>query len=247
MKKFASLGVAVMSAAFLASVSHAGVAQTGTVLVGAVVQESRSTLDLDVLDIVTGLPVQGGVQFGDQTNAVPPWSTLAPHVLRFRVDNANGWELKTYTDNFGGTPPADTAKWGLQYGGMVAVGGAPKKIGLGWAVKKDLLQASQVGSGDPAQNTVNGFTYVKDKADQDLPELTGDQAFDYASGYINVAFGSYGETNVIVANNQDAGVAKPIVKLANSNDYFYCYVEGNFSGASAASYQTTLRFDLYNY
>lgn len=251
MKKIASLGAVVMSAAFMASGAYAGVAQQGSVAVAAAVTESPSTLELDVLSVATGDPVQGGVQFGNQSNNVAPWSTLAEQVIRLRVVNANGWELKTFTDNFnlegGGVPPADTANWGLQYGGMVAAGGVPKKIGLGWAVKTSRLLASQIATGDPAQNTVNGFTYIKDKADQDLPELAEDQSFQYASGYINVAFGSYNETNVIVANNQDAGVAKPIVKLANANDYFYYYVEGNFSGASAATYGTTLRFDLYNY
>lgn len=247
MKKIASLGAAVMSAVFLASGSHAAIAQQGTVTVGAVVAESPSTLELDVLDIVTGDPFVGGVQFGNQNNAVPEWSTLAGQVIRVRVVNANGWELKTFTDNFNGTPPSDTSKWGLQYGGLVANDGSPKKVGLGWAVKKERLQASEVGSGNPALNTTNGFTFIKDKADQDLPELAGDQSFDYASGYINVAFGSYNETNVVIANNQDAGVSKPIVKLTNSNDYFYYYLEGNFSGASAATYQTLVRFDLYNY
>lgn len=241
MKKIASLGAVVMSAAFMASGVYAGIAQQGSVTVGAVVTESPSTLELDVLNIVSGNTVTGGINFANPSNNVPEWSTLAEQVIRLRVQNANGWELKTFTDNFPGVVPDET-KWGLQYGGMVDVGRLGKKVGLGWAVKTSRLQASEVGSGNPADNTVNGFTYIKDKADKDLPTLTGDQSFKYTDGYINVAFGNFNETNVIVAN-----AANPIVKLADKGDYFYYYVEGNFSGASAATYETTIHFDLYNY
>jgi hypothetical protein len=54
MKRILPLGAALVSVAFLSNVVHAGLAQSGTVGVGAVVGESPSTLEVKVLDIASG-------------------------------------------------------------------------------------------------------------------------------------------------------------------------------------------------
>jgi hypothetical protein len=249
MKKMLTLGAAIVSAAFLSNVVHAAVAQSGLVGVGAVVSESPSTLDIRVLDIATG-DVAANVNFGSPSNAVPVWSTLAPNVVEIKVVNANSWELKTYTDNFAGVPPTDQQLWGTQYGGMIDAAKVGKKVGMGWALKTSRVPATDVTVGNPSDGKINGFTYLKDKSDQDDPATVGadaNEGFDMGSGYINVAFGGYTETNIVIPTKTDpvTGGFAPTL-LANPGDPFFCYFEGNFSGASAATYETTVHFDLVN-
>ena len=247
MKKLVSLGAAIVSVAFFSNAVHAGRADLQTVGVGAIVSESPSSMLVKVLDIESGTEVPS-VDFGSPLNNVGPWSTLAPHVVEIKVVNANNWELKTYTDNFnfGVDPLPDPVKWGIQYGGLVDTAKVGKKVGLGWSVKTSRLAASQITTGTPVDNKINGFTFVKDKSDQDDPDLAENQGFDITSGYINVAFGGYEETNIVDPTKSDDNGEFLPTKLANNDDPFYYYLEGNFSGASAATYSTVVNFDLVN-
>jgi hypothetical protein len=247
MRKTFTLGAAIVSVAFLSNAVYAARADLKTVGVGAIVSESASSMDVKVLDIVSGTEV-AGIDFGSPLNSVSPWSTLAPHVVELKVVNANNWELKTYTDNFNagvGVAP-DPAKWGIQYGGLIDNANAGKKVGMGWAVKTSRVQAGAITTGSPVDGKINGFTFLKDKSDLDDPDLAESQAFDIASGYINIAFGGYETTNIVdptVVDEEGGFVPTP---LAENDAPFYYYVEGNFSGASAATYATTINFDLIN-
>lgn len=247
MKKLMSLGAGLLSVAFLSGAIYAAPANTGTVSVGAVVTFSPSQMFVKVLDIATGVDMtSSGVQFSNPSNAVAPWSTLAPEVVELKVINANAWELKTYTDNFGGVAPANKALWGTQYGGLVDIPKAGKKVGLGWAVKTSRLPAASITTGNPSDGKINGFTYIKDTADLDDPATSNDEGFHMESGYINVAFGGFTETNIVDPTHMTAGGEFLPTPLANPDDPFYLYLEGNFSGASAAAYGTTVHFDLVN-
>lgn len=264
MKRILPLGAALVSVAFLSNVVHAGLAQSGTVGVGAVVGESPSTLEVKVLDIASG-DVVPNVNFGTPSNAVAEWSTLAPHVVQIKVVNSNNWELKTYTDNFKGLTPPTVDKWGYQYGGMIDAAKTGKKAGMGWTVRE--TRDAVITTGNPADGRLpldptlpfskdnwkaggNGFTYLKDRSDMDTPEPDGkpetvdtDQSFHYTSGYINIAYGGYGITTLVRPELKTAIVEW---KDAKAQDPFYYFVEGNFSGASAATYETTINFDLVN-
>lgn len=166
-------------------------------------------------------------------------------------------------------------KWGYQYGGLVDEGKVGKKVGLGWSVKETFLKENDLSTGNPANgrgivkdadgNTVidpvtgkpkwetggNGFTYLKDKSDKDTPEENGqeapdgstDQSFLGAGGYVNIAYGNYKNTNLVRPELEE-----PVVALegdAAEQPFFY-YLEGNFSGAPAATYKTIVNFELVN-
>lgn len=248
MKKIISLGGALVSAALLSSVVCAAPANTGTVGVGAVVAFSPSQMNLKVLDIATGDDkTTTGIQFPNPSNAVPVWSTLAPETVELQVINANNWELKTYTDNFGGVAPEDKLKWGTQYGGLIDIAKVGKKVGLGWAMKSSRVPAASVTTGNPSDGKLNGFTYIKDTADLDDPATPNtDEGFHMESGYVNVAFGGFSQTNIVDPTNMDPNGGFLPTPLVNPGDPFYFYLEGNFSGASAATYGTTIHFDLVN-
>jgi hypothetical protein len=149
---------------------------------------------------------------------------------------------------------------------MVDEGKVGKKVGMGWTVRE--IITSPITTGNPAdgrkpldpdlpysednwQAGGNGFTYLKDKSDQNTPEPDGieapdgstDQSFQYTSGYINVAYGGFQTTKLVRPELQKAVLE---LKGADAKKPFFYFLEGNFSGASAATYVTVIYFDLVN-
>lgn len=250
MKKMATLGAALLAAAFTANVAHAASADTKTVDVSATIS-GVSALNVEVRKI-TDDTVATAIGFGSVANTVAPWSTLPGEYVKISVDdNETSWALKIYTENFGGVLP-DTTTWGWQYGGMIAPARDGAKVALGWLANPTTIASPGPGTGDPALGRAldaggnwiaggNGFTYVKDSADGDTPTQTGDQSFDITSGYLNVAFGSFSETRIVRPNLETATEL-----LASPTAPFYLYVEGQFNGAPPAAYSTTIKFDLIN-
>ncbi len=247
-----TLGAALIAAAFTANVVHAASADTKTVDVSATIS-GVSALNVEVRKISDD-SLATAIGFGSVANTVPAWSTLPGEYVKISVDdNETSWELKAYTENFGGVLPA-TATWGWQYGGMIAPAREGAKVALGWLANPTTIPAGPA-TGNPADGrkmdtTVNppvwqaggnGFTYLKDSADGDTPEQEGDQSFDIASGYLNVAFGSFAETRIVRPNLESATEL-----LATPTTPFYVYLEGQFSGAPPAAYSTTVKFDLIN-
>lgn len=260
MNKFANMGAALVAVTLAVGSVYAAPADTEVLPVGAIITAAPADLTLEVRKISDNtLVTDKKVDFGSVVNSAPAWGTVAPQYVKMSVDNPSGWELKTYTDNFTftGTVP-DKAIWGQQFGGLIGPAGSGKKVGMGWTVKNSALPFASLTPGDPKDGRKlvgtppvfapggNGFTYLKDKADQNLTDETGadvpgDQVFDMNSGYINIAFGNIDETR-IVAPELESGQ----VKLAAANSPMYLYVEGNFRGASAATYSTVINYDLVN-
>lgn len=260
MKRIATLGAAVLAAAFSANAVYAAPADSKSVDVSAVIS-GVSTVNVKTLKIADNSDSATALKldFASVPNTVAEWSTQPSEYIKLSViDNENGWKLKTYTDNAGPTVILDgsetsTTTWGYQYGGLVSPTRAGAKIGMGWLVNPTVI-AGGPALGDPAKGRVvdsdkkvipaesNGFTYLKDKADLDDPTQTGDQSFvgADAGGYTVVAFGDFTSARITRPNLQDGNEA-----IAAGSDFFY-YVEGQFRGAKPASYTGKIVFDLVN-
>jgi hypothetical protein len=252
MKRFVSLGAAVIAVAFASTLVHSAPADSKDVDVSAtILGVGRLTVSTHKIADDT-LVAPNKINFGSVENTVGEWSTLPTEYVKVTVeDNETAWKLKTYSDNFGGVLP-DTTTWGWQFGGMIATGRPGAKVALGWLANPTLIAAPGPGTGNPANGRAvdidgkwiaggNGFTYLKDKADGDAPEQEGDQSFHMEDDYINIAQGSFSETR-IMRPNLEAGNEK----LDTQTTPFYVYVEGQFNGAPPAVYSTTIKLDLVN-
>jgi len=257
-----NLGAALIAAAFTTQMVHAVPADSKSVAVSAVITGSSivnvKTLKMsDNSDSATPLKLE----FPSVTNTVGEWSTQPNEYIKLSVVNSeNGWKLKTYTDNAGPTVVLDgsvasTTTWGYQYGGLVSPTRAGAKVGMGWLVNTTVIPGGPA-LGDPANGRVlkadkvtvdpalsNGFTYLKDKADIDVPTQDEDQSFAAADlgGYTVVAFGDFISTRITRPNLQDGNEA-----LATGSADFFYYVEDQFRGAKPASYTGKIVFDLVN-
>jgi hypothetical protein len=181
------------------------------------------------------------ISFGAQSSAAPLWGSKPSQYLALSIDdNAPSWNLRVYTDNFASLPA--TATWGYQYGGLKGnVDGA--KAAMGWMVlpNTDTNASGGPGLGNPADGSTNGWTFIKDKSDQDDPSTASDDSFAGFPGYLNVAYGASSFTS-IVRPNLTGGAEQ----LPARTDPFYMYFEGNFNGAPAASYSANLKLELIN-
>jgi hypothetical protein len=181
------------------------------------------------------------VAFGTVSSGGPAWGTLPNQYVRVRVqDNAASWRLRSYTDNFDSRP--STATWGLQYGGLK--GASPgAKVPMGWMALPNTVPNGP-GTGNPADGTSNGWTFLKDEHDVDDPATVGnDEGFPASdqAGYTNIAFGSPSFTRVVRPNISGGSEA-----LGNPTDPFYWYVEGDFSSAPATTYSGNIVLELIN-
>lgn len=246
MKRIVTLGAVLIATAFIQNVVHAAVVATKPVDVSATVT-GLSDLKTEVKTIVGD--VDGtALTFGTVGAGAGDWANQPTQYVKVTVDNnaALSWRLRSYTDNFAPIAPADKsahiAVWGEQFGGMKgSVAGA--KAGLAWLVNPTTI-AGGPGLGNPVDGKTNGFTFLKDKQDFDIVVTTStDESFAVAdaAGYTNVAFGAPTFTRIVRPNLAAGNEA-----LATRNAPFYYYVEGNFGGAVATSYGTTIKFDLIN-
>lgn len=246
MKRIATLGAVLIAAAFIENTVHAAVVATKPVTVSATVT-GLSDLKTEVKTIAGDVD-DTSLAFGTVAAGVGEWANKPAQYVKITVDNnaALSWRLRSYTDNFAPIAPADKAAhvavWGEQFGGLKgAVAGA--KASLGWLVNPTTI-AGGPAVGNPVDGTTNGFTFLKDKQDFDIAVTTStDESFSVAdaAGYTNMAFGAPTYTRIVRPNV--AGGNEP---LATRNTPFYYYVEGNFGGAVATSYATTINFDLIN-
>ena len=111
------------------------------------------------------------------------WSAVAQKYLKIRVNSqSSSWELKVMTDNFLVLP--DTTIWGTQYGGLIQPS-PPHRVAMGWQTRASVISGGPTG-GDPG-NPSSGWLFVKDRQDADILA---------ASGYITIAYGAPGYTNI---------------------------------------------------
>ncbi|MBP9128448.1 MAG: hypothetical protein KBG07_06735 [Elusimicrobia bacterium] len=246
MKRIATLGAAIIAAAFVENVVHAAVVATKQVDVSATVS-GLSDLKTEVKNVADNTDATV-MAFPAIAAGEPEWANKPQQYVKVTVDNnsALSWRLRSYTNNFAPIAPADKvahiALWGEQFGGLKgAVPGA--KASLAWLVNPTVIPDGP-GVGNPVDGTTNGFTFLKDFQDFDISVTTADDesfAVADAAGYTNMAFGAPSYTRIVRPNV--VGGNEP---LATRNTPFYYYVEGNFGGAVATTYTTTINFDLIN-
>jgi hypothetical protein len=180
------------------------------------------------------------------------WTTKGSQFVQIAVDNAVlAWELRTYTDNFPTVNfanatefAATTTTWGFQYGGLKgSIDGT--KIPMGWMVLPDTGTNPFGGPDvfDPSTSDGNKWLFLKDRNDQDIPGTPDDESFASFPKYANVAFGSASATTIVRPN---LGVGINTENLGSRTAPFYYYVGANFRGAAAATYGTSLKFELIN-
>ena len=179
----------------------------------------------------------GSIAFGSVSPAAgfltPPQYVKVDH-----DDNSLAWEIKIYTDNFTAEP--STTTWGYNYGGMIGlVPGA--RLSMGWHARVDNSLASAFAADDPAADPSEGWNFVKDKRDKDVPGTPNNESWLGPTGdaaYANVAFGGPGYQNVV--NPEDTvDYSDP-----DTDKTFVVEVEGCFGVATADTYSTTISFDL---
>jgi hypothetical protein len=197
---------------------------------------SVSTTSITVRNISNNVVVSS-ISFGTITSQGASFGAVAPQYVQLSVnDNSVSWVLRAYTTNFVMAP--DTTTWGYQYGGMIgAVAG--DHIAMGWQCSNVLL-VSVVG-GSPSNSLSNGWTYLKDARDIDMPETpTNNESFaaSAAAGYCNIAYGSASYTRVVKPT------AASGVPLVNPTDYFYLYTEADFSNPTSDTYTFNLVLEL---
>lgn len=182
------------------------------------VQAKRISNNVNVSSITFG-SLQGGTK-----------NKLAPHYVEVEVDGDYGvWELEIYTDNFSTQP--DTNIWGYQYGGMIGttLGNRTPMI---WQAYRAITSVS-----DPPAN-LDGWTYIKDKKDIDVPGTTPDESWVAAHGsYTNIAYGGPGYLNVVEPGTTG---------VEDTDNKFVVYLGGFFGSAGAGEYSTIISFDLYH-
>lgn len=170
------------------------------------------------------------------------WSLVANQYMQLSVDdNSVGWRLRLYSNNFTSQP--STTTWGFQYGGLI--GGPGAKIPMAWLLNPNTIPGGP-GIGvpaNPANSTINGWTFLKDARDVDDPAAAGDSSFvgADAGGYTNIAFGSPAFTRIVRPNLAGGSEA-----LATTTSPFFLYFKGDVSAAPASSYTTNLVLDLIN-
>lgn len=252
MKRIATIGVAIIVFLFSTNVVRSATVDAKLVEITATIS-SFGTMNMDFLKIADDTDV-GAIEFGAVENTVGDWSTLPKAYIKISViDDAPSWTLRVYTDNFKDQPAPEISTWGYQYGGLVDHTRPGAKVALGWLASESLRGSTGPVTGNPADgrkldNTVdppqwlsggNGFTYLKDKSDNDDPIQPGNQGFVITDGYLTVAFGSPSYTRVVRPDLEPGNI-----ELATATSPFYFYVEGQFRGASAADYGTMINFDL---
>lgn len=185
-----------------------------------------------------------GISFTGVSSVSPAWSSKANQYVQLTVnDNALGWELRNYTDNFnfaGGVLPSTTV-WGFQYGGLKGTVEG-QRAGLGWQVLPDtgVAQFGGPDAGDPVLSSTNGWTFVKDRSDRNPPGVT-DQSFDGSGGYKNVAFGNLTDTRIVRPN-----VPGGSENLSSRTAPFYYFLGASFNGLAPGDYGATITFELLN-
>jgi len=244
MKKLFALGAAVLVAGIVTTARAETIVAVNTADVSATVT-GLSALFTDVLKMSdNSAVVDRTLKFGTIAGNPAAWSNKPGEAIKIKVDdNALSWRLRTYTDNFATAP--STTTWGFNFGGLKGnVDGA--KASMGWMILPDTgtHAAGGPGTGDPSQVPPNGWTFVKDAKDYDDPNTAAsDESFASSdgAGYTNVAFGTASFTRIVRPNIGGGNEA-----LASRDADFYYYAEANFNGATAATYGTTIKFDLIN-
>ncbi len=265
MKRFATLGAAVLAVAFSVSIVRADNPKKSATVSATIVGLSDIST-FGVYDMTNAL-VPSAVSMLNPDNAVS-WGSKGNNYIKLAVTNNISWELKTYTDNFafaGGVLPATTT-WGYQYGGLKGPvsGGKGQMAGLGWLVLAD-TGVVQFGGPDPADpgatklvgtSTVpvaaSDWLFVKDRSDQNVPVSTGtdtnDESFAGAAGYTNVAFSEgSGSTMATRIVRPTFGIAASYSEpLATKGSPFYYFLGANFNALAPGAYTATVNFELIN-
>jgi len=223
-----------------------GLLLAGTGIAGADVVATDSVPASATLQGVNTVSVQAVNYGGSGTTAIAFGSVspgvgflAAPQYVKVdHNDNSLAWEIKVYTDNFATEP--STTTWGYNYGGMIGlVPGA--RLPMGWHARVANSLTSSFAAADPAANPSEGWNFVKDKGDKDVPGTPDNESWLGPTGdaaYANVAFGGPGYQNVV--NPQDSvDYSDP-----DTDKTFVVEVEGCFASATADTYSTTISFDL---
>ncbi|MEE9316402.1 MAG: hypothetical protein V3U97_04760, partial [bacterium] len=175
----------------------------GLLLAGTGIADADVTKSVPASATVTGVSTLSvePVTYGGGTAAAIAFGSVSPgagflaapqYVKVDHDDNSLAWEIKIYTDNFATEP--STTTWGYNYGGMIGlVPGA--RLSMGWHARVDnsLTLASAFAAEDPAADPTEGWNFVKDKSDKDIPGTGEDESWLGPLGdasYANVAYGS---------------------------------------------------------
>lgn len=263
MKKFATLGAAVIAVAFSVSGALAANPKKSASVNATIVGVSDiSTFEVKGMDKVT-VP-GGGVEFTNPDNALA-WSAKGSRYIKLAVTNNQSWVLKTYTDNFnydGGILP-DTTTWTYQYGGLKGPvsNGKGQMAGLAWLVlpNEDVTAFNGPDAKDPSEvipgttDPASDWLFVKDRSDQNIPVPAGDtdssdESFSGSGGYTNVAFsegvGAAAKTRIVRPTKGAAdSFSEP---LPNKADPFYYFLGASFNGLVPGAYTATVNFELIN-
>ncbi len=243
LKKIAGLAMATFAIAAIATPElRAETRVTGTtVTVSITIAPSANPLTTQLKN-VSGDANAASVAFPSFSGPQSSWNLVASQYMLVTVDNNSlAWRLRLYSNNFTSQP--STTTWGFQYGGLV--GSVPgTKIGMAWLTNPTAISGGPgIGSpADPANSSINGWTFLKDARDVDDPIAAGNSSFGAADadGYTNIAFGSPGETRIVRPN---VGGSEA---LGTPSTPFYLYFKGDVSTAAAAVYGTNLVLDLIN-
>lgn len=242
MKRIIALGgVLAVAAVALTSVHAATSVDSKTANVSVTIDGFNSiTMAIKNMDHT----VATGIGFANVDPAGSTWIAKGSQYVELSVnDNINtGWELRNYTDNFnfaGGILPSTTV-WGYQYGGLRGTVDG-QRAGVGWMVLPDtgVVQFQGPDAGNPVNSGTNGWTFLKDRSDQNPPGST-DQSFDGSAGYKNIAFGGLTETRIV---RPDAGGSQPLLTRTSK---FYYFLGGDFKGLAPGTYSATITFELMN-
>jgi hypothetical protein len=192
---------------------------------------------------ISGGAVVSSISFGTITSTSAVFGQLAPQYVQLSVnDNSISWVLRAYTTNFVTAP--DTTTWGYQYGGLRGATDGDH-IAMGWQCSTTI---SSPACGDPSNSLNNGWTYLKDAMDVDMPETTNnDESFaaSVATGYCNIAYGSASYTRVVKPMKLPSGLPDTSgIPLVHPTDYFYLYTEADFSSPVNDSYAFNLVLEL---
>lgn len=245
LKKVAGLAVALFVAAVVAAPAVRAenrVAGT-TVTVSITIAPSANPLTTQLKNVSDDLNA-ANVAFPAFSGPQSSWTLVASQYMQVTVDNnALAWRLRLYSNNF--TEQPSTTTWGFQYGGLKGnVDGA--KIPMAWLVNPNTIPSGPAatvgGIADPANSTINGWTFLKDARDVDDPVAAGDSSFGASDlgGFTNIAFGAPSFTRIVRPN---VGGSEALTTIASP---FYVYFKGDVSAAPAASYTTNLVLDLFN-
>jgi hypothetical protein len=253
----AALSLAVMAAAPLfaeTSVNQANINVSATVLPANSLTAQPKLL--------SNSQNAASIGFNDINAGAALWSTRPLQYVQVVVnDNAPGWRLRIYTNNFTVAPATVT---GHAFGGLVNVVSTATitKAPMAWMILPDTGTNAGGGPGvgnpacggprDPvnpvpeceAASYNNGWTFFKDLWDRQAPGTNPDKTSFAAAdgaGYTTVAFGAPSFTRIVRPN-----VTGGNQEVATPASPFYLYNEADFSGSAAGSYTAKLVVELLN-